>query len=117
MSDEHFAALSAQAKAVGLPGIASLLLKKSGVLNDEAEAADIVKKAIKLAKRKKPREQFRLKELFQAHDWEQFSKGARLRAGRQFFAIVLEAGRDLGIAATEKTSSNHQAYVRLLHPL
>ena len=112
ISDENFTALSAKAKVLGLPGIASLLLKNSGMLNDETEAADIVKKAIKLARRKEAREEFRLKELFGPEDWDQFSKGARLRAGRQFAAKVLEEGVSLGLAKTGKTSSNHHTYVR-----
>ncbi len=57
-----------------------------------------------------PNKKFKLQDLFPAKRWEMFSKGARLRGGRMFKAEV--DGARTGVRAVEKSSSNHQFYVR-----
>jgi Domain of unknown function (DUF1413) len=111
MSDEAFASLSEQAKKAGLPGIASFLLKKAGALTDDAEAADMKKKAILKASRQRPGATFRLKDLFSEDSWAAYSKGARIRAGRQFYDAIKVDGI-VGIEALQKRSGNHQFYAR-----
>jgi len=110
MSDDAFLNLIAQAKSKGLPGIASLLLSRAGVLTDDAEAADIKKKAFFKARKLGVGKEFKLRGLFLKDTWEQFPKAARIRAGRQFFADV-QAGVS-GVRPLQKSSSNHQLYVR-----
>ncbi|HYC06255.1 MAG TPA: DUF1413 domain-containing protein [Azospirillaceae bacterium] len=111
MSDEAHTKLQAQAKADGLPGIASLLLKSAGQLTEDAEAANINRTAILRAKKLPVDSTFRLRDLFPASDWERFSKGARLRAGREFVADV-RAKLVQGVRYKEKTQQNHHVYVR-----
>lgn len=110
MSEKAFSNLNDQAKEMGLPGIASFLLHKAGVLTDDAEAADIKKQALSKARKLDVGEKFKLRGLFLKDKWEQFPKAVRIRAGRQFFADV-QAGVG-GIRAGKKSSSNHQFYVR-----
>ena len=112
MSDQAFSELSARAKTKGLPGIASLLLAEAKVLSDDAEAADIKKRAIQKIKKMAAGTKFRLKDLFQPEVWENFSKGSRIRAGRQFYEAA-KLGVE-GIAILPKSSSNHQYYVRVV---
>ncbi len=96
-------------KAAGLPSVSALFLKKCGVLDEETEAAEIVRSALKTAKRKSSGCQFRLRDLFPRERWESFSRGARLRAGRMFNAEMAAAVD--GIRIGPKTASNHQTYV------
>lgn len=111
MSDEAFTTLSEQAKKAGLPGIASLLLKKAGALTDDAIAVDIKKKAALRAGKKRPGETFRLKDLFPDGAWDEFPKGVRIRAGRQFFDAVKDHAV-AGVGVLQKKGGNHQFYVR-----
>jgi len=110
MPDEAFSKLNEQAKEAGLPGIASLLLKKANVLTDDAEAADVKKQAFTRARKLEIGERFKLRGLFTKDKWEMFPKAVRIRAGRQFFAEVQEGVS--GVRAEKKSSSNHQFYVR-----
>jgi hypothetical protein len=94
----------------GVPSVSALFLKKTVGLGDEAEAGEIVRRAMAKAKRKPKGETFRLRDLFPAADWDDFSHGARLRAGRAFNAKVA-AARD-GIRIGGKSASNHQLYIK-----
>jgi hypothetical protein len=111
MSDEAFAQLSAEARKKKLPGIASLLLSKSDVLSDEAAGADIAKKAARNASKLADGERFKLRQLFEPDDWEGFTKGSRVYAGRIFFEEVTN-GKVANVADDGKSSSNHQFYVK-----
>ena len=104
-----YAILAKQRRKEGLPSISALFLVKCGALTDEDGAIEIVARALKLAKKKPAGEEFKLQDLFNAKTWQGFSKGARLRAGRQFKAKV-DAAVD-GVRAHRKSSSNHQYYV------
>ena len=104
-----YALLVKMRKAEGLPSVSALFLKKCGVLADKDEANEIVQRGLKLAKRRTRGKEFRLRDLFDATEWERFSKGARLRAGRLFYEKVCAAVD--GIRATRKSGSNQQMYV------
>ena len=106
MSDETYATLVDMRKAEGVPSIAALFLKKCGLLDDDQEADEIVTKAGRKAQKLESGTVFTLKSLFPPEQWEMFSKGARLRAGKRFYDHILAKGfRD-----AKKTSSNHQLY-------
>ncbi len=49
-----------------------------------------------------------MRDLFPAARWRAFSTGARLRAGRRFYAKVAAAGEELEISLGPKNASNHQ---------
>lgn len=100
--------LAKMRRAAGLPSVSALFLDKCGLLSDDGAAAEIVRSALKRAKRKSSDDQYRLRDLFTKQSWEQFSKGARLRAGRMFRQKVA-AALD-GISATRKNATNHQYY-------
>ena len=108
VDDAVYARLAKARRAAGLPSISALFLKNSGVLSDDDEAREIVKVALRRAAKQPQGYKFRLRDLFQDSLWEDFAKGARLRAGRQFFERVSEA--TTGIRSLPKTSSNHQRY-------
>ncbi|SDA25337.1 DUF1413 domain-containing protein [Sphingomonas sp. NFR15] len=110
VDEQTYASLASKRKAEGLPSISALFLKKCGVLDDEREAGEIKRRALRLALKKPAGVPFRLQELFPPARWDAFSKGARLRAGKMFKAEV-DAAVD-GIRAIHKSSSNHQYYVR-----
>lgn len=110
VDDATYASLSKKRRSAGLPSVSALFLKECGELTDEREAGEIVRQAFKLATKLRPDEKFKLQDLFPAKRWEKFSKGARLRGGRMFKAEV--DGALSGIRAVEKSSSNHQFYVR-----
>jgi Domain of unknown function (DUF1413) len=95
-------------KAAGLPNVSALFLHKCDLLTDDGEAAEIVRTALQRAKRKSDDDDYRLRDLFSKKTWEQFSKGARLRAGRMFQQKIA-AALD-GIRATRKNATNHQFY-------
>jgi hypothetical protein len=95
-------------KAAGLPNVSALFLLKCDLLTDDGEAAEIVRTALQRAKRKSDDDDYRLRDLFSKKTWEQFSKGARLRAGRMFHQKIA-AALD-GIRATRKNATNHQFY-------
>lgn len=105
----EYALLAKKRKAAGLPSISALFLKECGVLTDGSEAGEIVRKALRVAKGKDKGFEFRLRDLFKTTDWERFSKGARLRAGRLFFEEIAAATH--GIRAQRKSASNQQVYV------
>lgn len=105
-----YAKLVAARKALGLPSVSALFLHNCGVLDENLEAAEIVKKAKRALNKKPSQFRFRLRDLFPPHRWEGFSKGARLRAGRLFFE-EMSAARD-GILPVQKTSSGHQGYIK-----
>jgi hypothetical protein len=109
IDDEIYSVLVEQRKRAGLPSISALFLEKCGVLTDEKEAGEIVRLALHRAKAKASGFEFRLRDLFPRRDWEQFSKGARLRAGRLFFEQISAAVH--GIRALRKSPSNQQVYV------
>lgn len=102
--------LVAMRKKEGVPSVSALFLKKTVGLTEEMEAGEIVARALKQAKLREAGDIFRLRDLFPAAQWEDFSKGARLRAGRAFNAKVATA-RD-GIRIGKKTGANHQLYVK-----
>lgn len=110
VDDDTYASLSRKRRQAGLTSISALFLSQCNELTDEREAGEIFRRAITLASRKQPAEEFRLQDLFPLTRWRQFSKGARLRGGRMFKAEVDTARR--GIRAVRKSSSNHQFYVR-----
>jgi len=110
VDDETYASLTKKRKKAGLPSVSALFLKECDELTDQHEAGEIVRKALRSAARKEPNIKFKLQDLFPARHWEKFSKGARLRGGRMFKAEV--DGAQSGIRAVEKSSSNHQYYVR-----
>jgi hypothetical protein len=93
-------------RAAGLPSVSALFLDKCEVLTDAKEAGEIVRQALRRAKKKNGGSQFRLRDLFK--NWQQFSKGARLRAGRLFFEKV-SAAVD-GIRPVRKSPSGQQIY-------
>jgi hypothetical protein len=95
-------------KAAGLPSVSALFLDKCELLTDDGAAAEIVRIALDRAKEKSADDQYRLRDLFSKKSWEQFSKGARLRAGRMFQQKVAAAID--GIRATRKNATNHQFY-------
>lgn len=97
-------------KASGMPSISALFLQQCGLLDDSIEAAEIVRRAKKLAAKQPSKARFRLRDLFKSEVWETFSKGARLRAGRLFFD-EMSAARD-GIRPEKKSPSGHQFYVK-----
>ena len=102
--------LVAMRKKHGVPSVSALFLMKTVGLSDEMEADEIVRRAMISAKARKKGDVFRLRDLFKEDQWERFSKGARLRAGRSFNAKVGVAVD--GIRIGKKSSSNHQLYIR-----
>lgn len=108
VDDATYAKLVAMRKTAGLPSVSALFLSKCRVLTDQAEATEIVSRAFTRAKKRVGRPDFRLRDLFPTAEWEKFSKGARLRAGKVFHEKV-GAAVD-GIRATRKSSTNHQFY-------
>lgn len=110
MPAEDFSILSAEAKEEGFPGIASLLLFRAGRSSADAEAADIKKKAFVRAMKLDVGITFRLKDLFNQEAWENYSRGARIRAGQQFFSDVQSEVE--GIEAIREPNTNGQRYVR-----
>jgi hypothetical protein len=106
---ETYAKLVLQRKAAGLPSVSALFLQKCGVLTDGKQAGEIVRRSLRNAKGKDSGFEFRLRDLFPKKDWERFSKGARLRAGRLFYEQVSTAVH--GIRAVRKSPSNQQIYV------
>jgi hypothetical protein len=110
VDDNTYRQLVADRKAAGLPSVSALLLKNSNALDEAGEAREIVRKAKYRAGRLRPDDKFRLKDLFKPNQWEGFSKGARLRAGRLFYEMV-SAAKD-GILPGPKSGSGHQTYLR-----
>lgn len=110
VDDATYKQLVRTRKAEGLPSVSALFLERCGVLDDSLEAAEIVKQA-KIAAMKKPDgSTFRLRDLFTRGRWDQFSKGARLRAGR-LFSEEMAAALD-GIRFAHRSASNHQYYTK-----
>lgn len=109
VDDETYTFLVKQRKKAGLPSVSALFLKQAGALTDGQEAGEIVRRALKIAKGKDSGFEFRLRDLFATKDWERFSKGARLRAGRLFYEEIAAAVH--GIRALRKSASNQQIYV------
>jgi Domain of unknown function (DUF1413) len=91
-------------KAAGLPNVSALFLHKCDLLTDDGEAAEIVRTALQRAKRQSGDDDYRLRDLFSKKTWEQFSKGARLRAGRMFHQKIA-AALD-GIRATKERNQS-----------
>jgi hypothetical protein len=110
VSQDDYAKLVQARRAAGLPSISAYLLKKAGILTDDMEADEIVRQALRRAKAKSKGEKFRLRDLFAKDLWDDFSKGARLRAGRSFYVKIGAAVH--GIAAAGKSASHHQLYER-----
>jgi hypothetical protein len=98
-----------QRKAEGLPSVSALFLKKCNALDDRMEASEIVRRAHRRAKRRIGSSPYRLRDLFSPNEWEGFSKGARLRAGRMFYDKISSAVD--GIRPAQKSPSNHQFYI------
>ena len=109
LDDATYAYLVTKRKAAGLPSVSALFLSKCGVLDDGKEAAEIVRLALKRSKSKDAGFEFRVRDLFPKAQWEKFSKGARLRAGRLFCSEISAAVH--GIRAARKSPSNQQIYV------
>jgi hypothetical protein len=106
LDDATYAVLVQKRKAAGLPSVSALFLQKCDVLTDHKEAAEIVRRGLKRAKSRTTGFEFRLRDLFP--EWNQFTKGTRLRAGRLFYERVADA--DHGIRAVRKSSSGQQVY-------
>lgn len=111
MSDEAYEKLRKDARRQKLPGVASLLLRKAGVLSDDALAADIVKKALLRAKKQEIGAVFRLKELFTEADWKAYPVGVRIRTGRQF-QEAMGGNKHPMLESLGKDDANHQMYKR-----
>jgi hypothetical protein len=94
--------------AAGLPSVSALFLERCGLLTDETEAREIVKQASARAKKKPKGAEFRLRDLFKPDVWNQFSKGARLRAGKLFHSKVARAVD--GIRMGKTSGAGHQFY-------
>jgi hypothetical protein len=109
IDDDIYAQLVRERKKAGVPSISALFLKKCGVLTEANEAGEIVRRAFRRAKTKGRGFEFRLRDAFTPRDWENFSKGARLRAGRLFQEQIGTAVH--GIRASRKSSSGHQFYI------
>jgi hypothetical protein len=109
LDDKAYASLVKLRRREGVPSVSALFLKRCGILTDDKEAGEIVRRALKIAKRKGSGFEFRLRDLFPSAQWEQWSKGSRLRAGRMFFEEIATAVH--GIRSARKSSSNHQYYV------
>jgi Domain of unknown function (DUF1413) len=105
-----YAKLVAARKAAGLPSVSALFLQKCNVLDDRLEAGEIVRRAKTAMNKIADNERFRLRDLFKASVWDQFSKGARLRAGRLFYH-EMAAAKD-GIRPERKSASGHQFYIK-----
>ena len=110
MDEATYRKLVADRKAAGLPSVSALFLLKCGVLDDNMAASEIVRKAKVRAAKKADNERFRLRDLFQTDEWNKYSKGARLRAGRLFFDEMAAAVD--GIRPEKKSSSGHQYYIK-----
>jgi hypothetical protein len=95
-------------KQEGMPSVSALFLNRCDLLTDAGQASEIVRRAVKLAKAKPRGTEFRLCDLFASH-WEEFGKGARLRAGKLFYGKIA-AAKD-GIRPSRKSASNHQMYL------
>ena len=108
IDDDNYAVLVRMRKKAGVPSVSALFLQKCGLLTDEAEASEITRLALRTAKRKDSKQEYRLRDLFLKTRWDQFSKGARLRAGKMFHDEVASAVH--GIRATGKSSTGHQFY-------
>jgi hypothetical protein len=108
VDDATYATLVAKRRAAGLPSVSALFLRRCGELTDQVEASEIARRALRLAKQKATGTEFRLRDLFPPQQWENFSKGARLRAGKMFFEKV-GAAVD-GVRAKRRSSTNHQFY-------
>lgn len=109
IDDATYATLVSLRKREGVPSVSALFLKRCNILTDDKEAGEITKRALKIAKGKDSGFEFRLRDLFPRTQWEKWSKGARLRAGRMFFDDVATAVH--GVRALRKSSSNHQYYI------
>jgi hypothetical protein len=110
IDDATYERLVRDRRAAGLPSVSALFLAKCDVLDDELEAAEIVRGAKRLATKKPDNERFRLRDLFPRSRWDGFPKGARLRAGRLFYD-EMAAARD-GVRPDKKSSSGHQYYIK-----
>jgi hypothetical protein len=94
--------------AEGLPSVSALFLDKCDQLTDEKEAREIVKQALSRGKRRPRGSEFRLRDLFKSDVWSEFSKGARLRAGKIFQSKIALAVD--GIRVGKKSGAGHQFY-------
>lgn len=110
MPDEVFERLRKRARKAGLPGIASLFLALANESNEDSDVVHVLNLAVKMAQRRTPGEKFRIKDLFGKKKWEDFEKGIRIRAGREFFLKV--CAETLGIEPLKKAASGHQWYMR-----
>lgn len=109
LDDEAYASLARMRKREGVPSISALFLKRCGILTDDKEASEIMRRALRIARGKPSGFEFRLRDLFPTAQWERWSKGARLRAGRMFFEEIATAIH--GIRHARKSSSNHHFYI------
>ncbi len=110
VDDATYATLVDLRKRKGVPSVSALFLSQCGVLTDQKEATEIVRRAIASAKKKTsgPRSQYKLQDLFPKTQWTAFSKPARIIAGKMFKAKI--EAENLGIQILDKSSSNHQYY-------
>lgn len=108
-----YAKLVAMRKKRGVPSVTALFLDLCGLLTDQKEAAEIVKRAFSAAAKRSGQPKYKLRDLFPKLQWEQYSKPARILAGKMFHAKV-EASKveasDVRIKIEEKSTSNHQYY-------
>ena len=108
-----YSKLVAMRKKRGVPSVSALFLDLCGFLNDQKEAAEIVKRAFSLAAKRSGQPKYKLRDLFPKQHWEQFSKPARILAGKMFNAKVEAAkmdASDVRIKIEPKSTSNHSYY-------
>lgn len=110
VDNETYSKLVKARRAAGLPSVSALFLFRCDLLDDSFEAAEIVRKAQTAAMKMPDDKHFRLRDLFKPKDWDSFSKGARLRAGRLFYDQIA-AALD-GIRPEKKSASGHQFYIK-----
>ena len=105
---ETYETLVKKRKKAGLPSVSALFLRQCGVLTDQAEASEIARRALRVATERPSGSEYRLCDLFPKKRWRNFSKGARLRAGKLFHEEVGSAVH--GVRAARKSSTGHQIY-------
>ncbi len=112
MADDVYEQIAAKAQVAGFSGISSYLLSLAGGDADESEVESILNRAREPAMTLTTvGKQFRLKALFGKDEWESYSKGVRIKAGKRFYADVI-ARKLPNIDEGPLTGSNHQTYIR-----
>jgi hypothetical protein len=108
VDDKTYSRLVKMRIKAGLPSVPALLLDRCGLLTDDKEAQEIVRQAKRRALQKPSGTRFLVRDLFKDHVWNQFSKGARIKAGKRFHQDAARAVD--GIRIDKKSGSGHQYY-------